>query len=51
MRRGCSSSIALSSAARGGESVLVDGFRIADQLRRNDPAAYATLSTVEVTGQ
>jgi trimethyllysine dioxygenase len=38
-------------AGRGGESVLVDGFRIADELRATDPEAYATLSTVEVTGQ
>jgi trimethyllysine dioxygenase len=35
----------------GGESILVDGFRIADELRARDPEAFATLSTVEVTGQ
>jgi trimethyllysine dioxygenase len=35
----------------GGESVLVDGFRIADELRAADPQAYETLATVEVTGQ
>jgi trimethyllysine dioxygenase len=38
-------------AGVGGESVLVDGFRIADALRAADPDAYETLSTVEVTGQ
>ncbi|MGH6898607.1 MAG: trimethyllysine dioxygenase [Geminicoccaceae bacterium] len=35
----------------GGESVLVDGFRIADELRAADPEAYDTLATIEVTGQ
>jgi trimethyllysine dioxygenase len=29
---------------------LVDGFRIADELRAADPEAYETLSSVEVTG-
>ena len=37
-------------AGRGGESVLVDGFRIAEELRATDLGAYETLSTVEVTG-
>jgi trimethyllysine dioxygenase len=37
-------------AGSGGESVLVDGFRIADELRAADPEAYETLSSVEVTG-
>jgi trimethyllysine dioxygenase len=41
----------LEFSGEGGESVLVDGFRIADELRHDDPEAYATLSTVEVTGQ
>jgi trimethyllysine dioxygenase len=41
----------LAFSGQGGESVLVDGFRIADELRRDDPAAYATLATIEVTGQ
>ncbi len=35
----------------GGESILVDGFRIADELRRNDPAAFRTLASVPVTGR
>ena len=35
----------------GGESVLVDGFRIAWELERNDPRAYRTLSRVRVPGQ
>ena len=34
----------------GGESILVDGFRIADELREHDPEAYDTLATVEVMG-
>ncbi|HSA82171.1 MAG TPA: trimethyllysine dioxygenase [Geminicoccaceae bacterium] len=38
-------------AGRGGESILVDGFRIADELRVSDSDAYESLSTVEVTGQ
>ena len=33
----------LEFSGRGGESVLVDGFRIADELRQDDPEAYATL--------
>jgi trimethyllysine dioxygenase len=41
----------LAFSGQGGEGVLVDGFRIADELRRDDPAAYATLATIEVTGQ
>jgi trimethyllysine dioxygenase len=35
----------------GGESVLVDGFAIADQIRRADPAAYEVLTSVEVPGR
>jgi trimethyllysine dioxygenase len=35
----------------GGDSILVDGFRIADELRAADPEAYETLAAVEVTGQ
>ena len=34
----------LEFSGTGGESVLVDGFRIADELREHDPEAYATLS-------
>ncbi len=41
----------LEFSGKGGESILVDGFRIADELRDDDPEAYETLSTVEVTGQ
>lgn len=32
----------------GGESVLVDGFAIAEEIRREDPEAFRILSTVEV---
>jgi trimethyllysine dioxygenase len=35
----------------GGDSILVDGFRIADELRATDPEAYETLASIEVTGQ
>jgi trimethyllysine dioxygenase len=35
----------------GGDSILVDGYRIADELRAADPEAYETLTTVGVTGQ
>ena len=39
----------LSSSATGGESFLVDGFRVADELRRCDPASFAVLTTTAVT--
>jgi trimethyllysine dioxygenase len=35
----------------GGESTMVDGFRVADELRRGAPHHYEVLSTVEVPGQ
>jgi trimethyllysine dioxygenase len=35
----------------GGESTMIDGFRVAAQLRVADPAAYEVLSTVEVPGR
>jgi trimethyllysine dioxygenase len=41
----------LEFAGTGGESILVDGFRIADELRAYDREAYETLARVEVTGQ
>jgi trimethyllysine dioxygenase len=34
----------------GGESTLVDGFKIADEIRRSDPIAFEVLSTVKVPG-
>lgn len=37
--------------ATGGDNVLVDGFRIAEILRRDHPAAYEILSRVEIPGQ
>lgn len=36
---------------KGGESTLVDGFAIAERIRRDDPEAYETLSRVEVPAQ
>jgi len=35
----------------GGESTLVDGFKVADQIRRSDPLAFEVLSTVKVPAQ
>lgn len=35
----------------GGESTLVDGFKIADQIRHLDPIAFEVLSTVKVPAQ
>ncbi len=35
----------------GGESTLVDGFKVADLIRRNDPIAFEVLSTVQVPAQ
>lgn len=32
----------------GGESTLVDGFKIADEIRRSDPMAFEVLSTVKI---
>jgi trimethyllysine dioxygenase len=35
----------------GGESTLVDGFKVADQIRRTDPMAFEVLSNVKVPAQ
>ena len=35
----------------GGDSTLVDGFNVADQIRRTDPLAFQTLSSVKVPAQ
>ncbi len=35
----------------GGESTMVDGFRVADELRRSEPDLYGVLATVEVPGR
>lgn len=35
----------------GGDSTLVDGFKVADQIRRTDPIAFEVLSTVKVPAQ
>lgn len=37
--------------ATGGDNVLVDGFRIAEIIRRDHPKAYEVLSRVEIPGQ
>jgi gamma-butyrobetaine dioxygenase len=41
----------LVNRASGGESVVVDGWRVLDELRRDDPAAFDVLATVPVTFQ
>jgi trimethyllysine dioxygenase len=35
----------------GGESTLVDGFKVADQIRKTDPLAFEVLSSVKVPAQ
>jgi gamma-butyrobetaine dioxygenase len=39
----------LASAARGGDSALVDGFKAAGLLRARDPAAFGVLTSTPVT--
>ena len=39
----------ITSSANGGENVMLDGFSAAAILRRDDPAAFATLSTTSLT--
>jgi gamma-butyrobetaine dioxygenase len=39
----------LESTAAGGDNVLVDGFRVADEVRRGHPEGFALLSTRPVT--
>ena len=41
----------LSFDGTGGESTLVDGFKIAEVLRANEPELFETLSTVAIPGQ
>lgn len=36
--------------ASGGDSVLVDGFQVAEQLKSQDPALYQDMSEIELTG-
>ena len=40
----------MSYDATGGESILVDGFSVADQLRRDDDKLYKAMSRINVTG-
>ena len=35
----------------GGENTLIDGFRVAEIIRRDDPSAYRTLTEVAIPGQ
>lgn len=41
----------LRNGARGGESVLVDGWRVVEELRREDPNAFETLTGIPVEFQ
>ena len=41
----------LAADCSGGENVLIDGFRIGQIMRREQPEDYALLSTVEIPGQ
>ena len=36
--------------AKGGESIIVDGFKIAEKLKKDDPSLFDILSKVEVPG-
>lgn len=38
----------ISQAVEGGESQLVDGFHMAEQLRKEDPEAFRTLTSTMV---
>lgn len=38
----------IEQAAEGGESEVVDGFHMAEQLRRDEPEAFALLTTLPV---
>jgi len=40
--------VGLERDGTGGESILVDGFAVAEQLRADDPAAFEVLASVEV---
>ncbi len=42
--------VCLERDGTGGDSVLVDGFAIAEELRTEDPKAFETLTTVSVPG-
>jgi gamma-butyrobetaine dioxygenase len=41
--------LCIEAAAEGGDTVLVDGFRVADELRQADPASYALLTRVPMS--
>jgi trimethyllysine dioxygenase len=41
----------LAAECTGGENVLIDGFRIAEVLRRDEPSAYRTLTEVAIPAQ
>lgn len=38
----------ISQAVEGGESQIVDGFHVAEQLRKEDPEAFGTLTSTLV---
>ena len=41
----------LAADCTGGENMLIDGFRVAETIRHDDPAAYRMLTEVAVPGQ
>ena len=48
---GLQSFLCLEFDGEGGESVLVDGFALAEALRRDDPESFQTLTEVQVPGR
>ncbi len=41
----------LAADCTGGENMLIDGFRVAEVMQRDDPAAYRVLTEVAIPGQ
>jgi len=41
----------LAADCTGGENMLIDGFRIAEIMRREDPSAYQTLTEIAIPGR
>lgn len=38
----------IKQASEGGESMMVDGFHVAQQLQKEDPEAYKTLTSLRI---
>jgi trimethyllysine dioxygenase len=41
----------LAADCTGGDNLLIDGFRVAEIMRRDDPVAYRTLTEIAIPGQ